>query len=81
MSKLIVNKLVEECCENIYGNEMVCNETVNDYKKVGNFCTLYIILFVIFLTISISICSAFIYFYWFLKKDNIKGNSIETTIY
>ena len=34
----------------------------NDYEKVCNSCTIYIVLFVIFFIISISISSAFIYF-------------------
>ena len=56
---------------------------LNDYKKVCNFCTIYIVLFVIFHIISISINSVFIYFYWYLKKSstNTGFNSIETTIY
>ena len=32
--KDLVDKLVEECSENIDGNEMVYNETSNDYKNV-----------------------------------------------
>ena len=31
--KKLVDKLVEECSENIDGNEMIYNETVNDHKK------------------------------------------------
>ena len=63
-----VDKLVEKCSENIDGNEMIYNKTVN--AKVRNSCTIYIVLFVIFLIISISI--VFIYFPWCLKKDNIR---------
>ena len=50
--KKIVEKLVAECNENIDGNEMIYNGTVNDYEKVCNSCTMYIVLFVIFLIIS-----------------------------
>ena len=45
---------------------------LNDYKKVCGSCTLYIVLFVIFLVISICISGAFIYFHWYLKKDNVR---------
>ena len=57
--KKIVDKLVEECSENIDRNEM----TVNDYENVCNSCTIYIVLLVIFLIICIRI-SAFAYFHW-----------------
>ena len=59
-----VDKLVEECRENIDENEMI----YNDYRNVCNSCTIYIVLFAILLIISISISSALIYFHWYLKK-------------
>ena len=64
----MVDKLLEECCENIDENEMIYNETLdanllnaillNDYKKVGNSCTIYIVIFAVFFitSICISIC-------------------------
>ena len=70
----LVNKLIEECIENIDANEMIYNETLN--KNVCNSCTIYIVLFVIFLITSLSICSVFIYFHSYLKR-----RYIETTIY
>ena len=77
--KGIVDKLFEECSENIDGNEMFYNETLNAiplnvYKKLCNSCVVYIVLFVVFLITSICICSVFIYFHWYLKKDNISTN-------
>ena len=64
--------------------EMLNNETLNvipldviplsDYKKVCSSCMLCIVLFVISLITSICICSVLIYFYWYLKKDNISPN-------
>ena len=61
--KRLINKLVEECSENIDGNEMLYNETLdvislntillNVYKKVCNSCTIYIVLFAVFFIISI----------------------------
>ena len=65
----MVDKLVEECSENINGKEMTYDKTEN--AKVCNSCIIYIVLFVIFLIISISISSVFIYFHWYLKKHNI----------
>ena len=41
--KKLVDKLVQECRENIDGNKM----THNDYGNVCNYCTIYIALFVI----------------------------------
>ena len=41
--KKTVDKLVEECNENIDGNEMIYNGN----KKVCGSCTIYIVLFVI----------------------------------
>ena len=61
--------LVEECSENIDGNEMI-SITSNDYKNVCRSCTIYIVLLVKFFIISISLSSIFIYFYWYLKKSN-----------
>ena len=51
------DKLVEKCIENINGNEMIYNETLNkillnDYKKVCGSCTLYIVFFALFLETS-----------------------------
>ena len=62
--KKLVDKLVEECNENIDGNEMI----YNDYGEVCNSCTIYIVLLAIILIISKSISSAFFNFHWYLKK-------------
>ena len=68
----LVDKLVEECSENIDRNDMIYNETVNvlssDYK-CGSF-TLYIVLFAVFLVIRVIISAVFIYFCWYLKESN-----------
>ena len=74
--KRIIDILFEECSENIDGNEMLYNETLdviplNVYRKVCSSCMVYIVLFVVFLITSICV---FIYFYWYLKKDNISTN-------
>ena len=64
--KKLVDELVEECGKNIAENEMVYNGTLNDYKKVCNSCTIYIVLFALAFLIIFSISSAFIYFHWYL---------------
>ena len=70
----LVDKLVEDCIENIGENKMLHNETLDvtpldDYKKVCNSFTIYIVSFAVFFITSICISSAFIYFHWyFLKK-------------
>ena len=51
---MAIDKLVEECSENIYENQMLYNETLdtiplNVYKKVCNSCMIYIVLFVVLL--------------------------------
>ena len=50
----LVDKLVEGYSENIDGNEIIYNQALNtiplnDYKKVCDSCTLYIVLFAVFL--------------------------------
>ena len=77
--KRLIDKLVEECSKNIDENEMLYNETLNDilldaillngYEKVCGSCTLYIVLFAVFLITSTVISSVFIYFYWCSKKN------------
>ena len=64
----IAGELIEECSKNIDKNEMIYNETLNtillnDYE-CGS-CTLYIVLFVVFLVTSLVISTAFIYFNWY----------------
>ena len=64
---------------------MIFDGTSNGYEKVCNSCTICIVLSAIFFIISISISSVFIYFHWYLKKDNtiitnINANT-ETVVY
>ena len=85
----LFDKLVEECIENIDANKMLYNETLdviplNVYKKVCDSCTIYMVLFAIFFITSTCISSAFIYFHWYLKKDNSSAKfnpSTQTAIY
>ena len=74
--KRLVDELVEECNENIDGNKMIYNATLNYYGEICNSCTVYIVLLVTFFIVSISISSVFIYFHWYLKR-----RYIETTVY
>ena len=46
--KKLVDKLVEECSENIDENETIYNKTLSDYERLCHSCTIYIVLFVIF---------------------------------
>ena len=81
--KRIIDKPIEECSENIE-KELYSNE-INDYEKICNSCRVFIVLFIIFFILSISISSAFIYFHWCLKKSNTGvtnfNPSTETVIY
>ena len=74
--KRLIDKLVEESSENIDGNKVIFNGTLNDYGKICNSCTVYVVQLVIFFIISISISNVFSYFYWYLKRKYI-----ETTFY
>ena len=71
--KKIIDKLVEGCSENIDGNEMLYNETLdviplNVYKKICSFCMVYIVLFVVFLITRICISCVFYLFLLVFKK-------------
>ena len=67
--------LTEECSKNIDENEMIHNETLDliplgAYRKVCSSCTPYIVLFGVFLAISIVISGVFVYFYCYSKKKD-----------
>ena len=74
--KKISDKLVEECSENIHGNELLYNETLDiissSDNKTCDSCIVYVILFSMFLIISISMA---IYVYLFLYLKNRSTNS------
>ena len=64
--------------------KLIYNKTLNDYKNVCISCTIYIVLFIIAFLIIIGIYSAFIYFYWNLKRDTDITNinpGTETVFY
>ena len=61
----LIHKLVEECTSVVKENK-VCNETLNTISSDGcASCTVYIILFAVFLFTSIIIGGIFVYFYWY----------------
>ena len=57
-----------------------------DHKVCGSCerssCTVFIVLFSVFLTINIGIGAVFVYFYWYSKNEVVNTNPrTETTIY
>ena len=73
----LVDKLVEECTNVIEGNN-IYNETL-DVIQLNTIpsddcasCTLYVVLFAVFLTASVIIGGVFVYFYWYSKKDIVR---------
>ena len=65
----LVDKLFEECT-NVIDGDIIYNKTLtlsssNDCIS----CTPYIVLFPVFLSISVIISGAFIYFHWYKKKQ------------
>ena len=83
--KKLVDKLIEECTENIEETRLVKKKlSKNENEHKCSSCTLYIVLFSIFFTISIGIATYFDYFYWYLKKDDayaMLNIRTETTVY
>ena len=82
VEKDLIEKLVDKCNENINGNELIYNTTLNE--KVCNSCTIYIILFATAFLIIITIGSVYIYFCCYLKRSNTSVNTsvnTETLIY
>ena len=63
----LLYKVVEACSEHIDKDKMIYNGTLNDCEKLCNSCTIYIVLFGIFLIIRICVSRVFIYFYWYSK--------------
>ena len=68
VEKRLIDKLVEECSDNIDGNEMICYGTFIDYGNVYNSCTVYIILFAIAFLIIAGIGSVYVYLHQYLKR-------------
>ena len=67
--KKLVDKLVEECTENVEEVKLAkITSTENKNKHKCSSCTLYIVLFSIIFTINVGIGTYFLYFHWYLKK-------------
>ena len=80
MKEELIDKLFEECSVNIDENETIDNKTLNDYERVFNSCTIYTVLFSIFLIIGIRVISVYFYFHRYLKKVNIETSSYICTL-
>ena len=78
--KRLVDKLVEECIENIDEVEIVSK---NDHEIKYCSCILYIVLFSLSFGINIGTAIYLVYSHWYLKKDipRVKFNTrTQTTI-
>ena len=62
-SKRLIDKLVEECSEDINGNEMIYNVGLNNHERVCKDCTIFIVLLIITFIIIMGTASVCIYFY------------------
>ena len=74
--KRIIYKLVEKCSENIDEHETLDAIPLNAYKKMCNYCMIYIVIFAVFFITSICISSVFIYSNWYLKEMMLVLNLI-----
>ena len=72
--KTLLDKLVEECTS-VIGENKIYNQTLNTISSNEcASCTLYVVLFAVFLTISLIIGSAFVYFYCHKQLDSEKNS-------
>ena len=79
--KKLVDKLVEECTENVEEAKIAEITLTENIHKCSS-CTLYIVLFSILFTINVGIGAYLVYFHWYLKKDVIRvtfGTHTQTT--
>ena len=69
----LVDKLVEECT-NVIDGDKVYNETLNATIQSDDCasCTIYVVLFAVFLTTSVIISGAFVCFYCYKKTVRFK---------
>ena len=75
--KKMIDKLFKEYAENIDGNEILYNETLDIIllidNKTFNSCIVYIILFSMFLIINISMAN-YVYFFIYLKNKSTNSH-------
>ena len=75
--KKIIDKLVEECSENIDENKMLYNETFDiissSDNKTSDSCIVYIVLLSVFLIVSLSM-AIYVYFFPYLKNKSTNSH-------
>ena len=77
VQKKLVNKLFENCTENIEEARLADAASIkNQNKHKCSSCTVYVVLFSIFFTINAGIDSYLLCFYWYLKKDVTRVNNL-----
>ena len=65
----LIDRLIKECTCVIQGDK-IYNESLNAISLDDcASCTLYVALFAVFLTTSVIVGSAFVYFHWYSKKE------------
>ena len=78
--KKLVNKIVEECAENVKENvklaKIILAEYENNHKCSS--CTLYIVLFSIIFTVNIGIGT---YFFYYKYMNHVKKTAAEEMFY
>ena len=83
--KKLVDKLVEDCTENIEETRLVEKaSSKNEIKHTCSSCIVYIVLFSIILAINIGIGTYFVYSHWYLKNGDsyaMLDTRTETTNY
>ena len=72
--KSLVDKLVEECTSVIEENKIYNETSLSDCDS----CTVYVVLFVVFLLLCLITSGVFGYFYWY-KRSNTEKNDVYTT--
>ena len=71
--KELVDKLVEECTENVEQTRLVEKASAqNGNKDDCSSCTLCIVLLSIIFTINVGISIYFTYFHWYFRKDILR---------
>ena len=76
--KRLVDKLIEECNENIEETSLV---KISSTKCKHNSYILYIVLFSIFFTINIGIATYFVYYKYINNNNNKENNSVYDYVY
>ena len=83
--KRLIDKLVDECTETVEEvklTKITIAENENENKHKCSSCTMYIILFSIFLIINVGIVTYYVYSQWYLKKylPHVDFNTHKKTV-